>query len=79
MQRHAHIGAVILSKSKQLSKLKNIVLHYRKRFDGKEYPEVLKYWDRVTSVIKKKIYMGFYIIIVTTDYLNGGIANANTG
>lgn len=42
MKRHPGIGADILSKSRHLKELKDIVLYHHERFDGKGYPEGLK-------------------------------------
>lgn len=42
MKKHPQIGADILSKSKHLNELKDIVLSHHERFDGKGYPEGLK-------------------------------------
>lgn len=42
IKRHPEIGAEILSKSSQLSELKDIVLHHHERFDGTGYPDGLK-------------------------------------
>lgn len=42
MKRHPEIGATILSKSKYLNELKEIVLYHHERYDGKGYPEGLK-------------------------------------
>lgn len=35
MKKHPEIGSEILSKSQQLSELKDIVLHHHERYDGK--------------------------------------------
>ena len=37
MKKHPEIGSEILSKSQQLSELKDIVLHHHERYDGKGY------------------------------------------
>lgn len=42
MKKHPKIGADILSKSRHLNELKDIVLHHHERFDGKGYPKGLK-------------------------------------
>ena len=42
MKKHPEIGSEILSKSQQLSELKDIVLHHHERYDGKGYPSGLK-------------------------------------
>lgn len=42
MKRHPQIGADILSKSRHLNELKEIVLYHHERFDGKGYPKGLK-------------------------------------
>lgn len=42
MKKHPRIGADILSKSRHLKELKDIVLYHHERFDGKGYPEGLK-------------------------------------
>lgn len=42
IRKHPSIGAEILSKSHQLSELKDIVLAHHERFDGKGYPQGLK-------------------------------------
>lgn len=42
MKKHPGIGADILSKSRHLNELKEIVLYHHERFDGKGYPEGLK-------------------------------------
>lgn len=41
MKMHPQIGVEILSKSKQLYELNEIVLYHHERFDGKGYPEGL--------------------------------------
>lgn len=41
MKKHPKIGANILSKSKHLSKLQEIVLHHHERYDGLGYPDGL--------------------------------------
>lgn len=41
MKRHPEIGADILSKSRHLNKLKDIVLYHHERVDGKGYPKGL--------------------------------------
>lgn len=41
IKSHPGIGAQILSKSKRLSELIEIVLHHHERFDGKGYPDGL--------------------------------------
>lgn len=42
MKKHPRIGADILSKSRHLKELKDIVLYHHERFDGNGYPEGLK-------------------------------------
>ncbi|HCD45381.1 MAG TPA: phosphohydrolase [Lachnoclostridium sp.] len=42
MKKHPRIGADILSKSRHLKELKDIVLYHHERFDGKGYPEGLR-------------------------------------
>lgn len=42
MKKHPQIGADILSKSKHLNELKDIVLYHHERFDGTGYPQGLK-------------------------------------
>lgn len=42
IRKHPEIGAEILSKSKHLSELKEIVLSHHERYDGKGYPRGLK-------------------------------------
>lgn len=42
MKSHPEIGAHILSKSKALEPVSNIVLHHHERYDGKGYPHGLK-------------------------------------
>ncbi len=42
MKQHPQIGANILSKSKMLSGLTEIVMHHHERYDGKGYPAGLK-------------------------------------
>lgn len=42
IKKHPEIGAEILSKSKHLNELKNIVLYHHERYDGKGYPCGLK-------------------------------------
>lgn len=42
MKKHPKIGADILSKSRHLNELKDIVLHHHERYDGKGYPAGLK-------------------------------------
>jgi HD-GYP domain-containing protein (c-di-GMP phosphodiesterase class II) len=42
IKRHPRIGADILSKSKHLKELTEIVLYHHERYDGKGYPEGLK-------------------------------------
>ncbi len=42
MKKHPMTGAEILSKSRHLNELKDIVLYHHERFDGKGYPEGLK-------------------------------------
>ena len=42
IKKHPEIGAEILSKSKHLMELKDIVLHHHERFDGKGYPSGLR-------------------------------------
>ena len=42
MKKHPEIESEIFSKSKQLSELKDIVLHHHERYDGKGYPSGLK-------------------------------------
>ncbi|MEY8352733.1 HD-GYP domain-containing protein [Lachnospiraceae bacterium 54-53] len=42
MKRHPMIGADILSKSRHLNELKDIVLHHHERYDGRGYPGGLK-------------------------------------
>lgn len=42
IKRHPEIGAEILSKSRHLYELKDIVLYHHERYDGKGYPEGLK-------------------------------------
>ena len=37
MKKHPEIGSEILSKSQQLSELKDIVIHHHERYDGKGY------------------------------------------
>jgi putative nucleotidyltransferase with HDIG domain len=42
MKKHPKIGAEILSKSRHLNELKDIVLYHHERYDGKGYPSGLK-------------------------------------
>ncbi len=42
MKKHPRIGAEILSKSRHLKELKDIVLYHHERFDGNGYPDGLK-------------------------------------
>ncbi|MFA9463907.1 MAG: HD-GYP domain-containing protein [Velocimicrobium sp.] len=42
MKKHPQMGADILSKSKYLNELKDIVLYHHERFDGTGYPQGLK-------------------------------------
>ena len=42
MKKHPEIGAEILSKSKHLGELKDIVLHHHERYDGGGYPSGIK-------------------------------------
>lgn len=42
MKKHPKTGADILSKSRHLNELKDIVLYHHERFDGKGYPHGLK-------------------------------------
>lgn len=42
MKKHPETGAQILSKSKHLNELKDIVLYHHERFDGMGYPTGLK-------------------------------------
>lgn len=42
MKKHPEIGAEILSKSKHLEELKDIVLHHHERYDGGGYPFGIK-------------------------------------
>lgn len=42
MKRHPQIGAQILSKSRHLNELKDIVLYHHERYDGRGYPAGLK-------------------------------------
>lgn len=42
MKRHPQIGADILSKSKHLRELKEIVLYHHERYDGNGYPKGLR-------------------------------------
>jgi len=42
MKKHPKIGADILSKSRHLNELKDIVLYHHERYDGKGYPDGLK-------------------------------------
>lgn len=42
MKKHPGIGAEILSKSRHLNELKEIVLYHHERYDGKGYPDGLK-------------------------------------
>ncbi|WP_394522900.1 HD-GYP domain-containing protein [Lacrimispora sp. JR3] len=55
MKKHPRIGADILSKSRHLNELKDIVLYHHERYDGKGYPEGLK---------GKEIPMGARIIAI---------------
>jgi len=41
MKKHPEIGAEILSKSRHLNELTDIVLHHHERYDGKGYPDGL--------------------------------------
>lgn len=41
IKKHPQIGADILSKSKKLNELSEIVLHHHERYDGKGYPDGL--------------------------------------
>ncbi|WP_349672016.1 HD-GYP domain-containing protein [Lacrimispora sp.] len=42
MKKHPQTGAQILSKSRHLNELKDIVLHHHERYDGNGYPYGLK-------------------------------------
>lgn len=55
MKKHPQIGADILSKSKHLKELNDIVLYHHERFDGKGYPE---------GLIGEKIPVGARIIAI---------------
>ncbi|WP_069997207.1 HD-GYP domain-containing protein [Cellulosilyticum sp. I15G10I2] len=55
IQRHPEIGYAILSKSRQLDKIAEMVLYHHERWDGKGYPHALK---------KDKIPLGSRIIAV---------------
>lgn len=55
MKKHPKIGADILSKSRHLNELKDIVLYHHERYDGKGYPDGLK---------GKEIPMGARIIAI---------------
>lgn len=55
MSRHPEIGAEILSKSEQFSRISTIILHHHERWDGKGYPfgakgEEIPFGARVIAV-----------------------------
>lgn len=55
MKKHPAIGAAILSKSRYLAELQNIVLHHHERYDGKGYP---------TGLAEEEISLGARIVAI---------------